>query len=542
MKNLKKITFLFLFLIISKFGFVQNQIDGTVRSVVELGLFKYCIIQQDGTNNYYKSSTYSSNIKLNQELKIDTIHRKDNRVVLIIPDVQEVVLGQKLGSSVNTYLMTKIGSELPICIDGTLFFTDTTHLRVFIDLVSNEYLLDDDDSEVRSLKLDSIQNLFPIFISYKNYFNAKYDYENGEFTEKEIEDMNKEDFINDDVIKSIFNEFKFIGVGDSIYYYHSIDEIISFHSEDEDAYKATKRISQLENAIDYDVFGINSEFFKNEGQYNVSSTKKKKNKPKGIASLPSNQYVNFQTIPKLTHFVEDCSRKRGLSFELWKSYIYYDNGDCKFGCNVNETFLGTNQKITINWGDGTTQVINNYNGNLNTTNTIVHEYLTAGNFNVTSILEFDVYGEHVEILDGFTPSDRITFNTNIVCAELNKEVYGWGGNGNWRLVAECWANSNFTGSWIGSKTESWERQNNGNYKKSRARIYTQVEGDFLDNNCVLREHAEDDKERSNDKDVSVREYNIHKRSKITNGDLKSSHFLKKGNNNLHLNLILNPCP
>lgn len=529
---------------VSKFGFSQNQIDGTVRSVIELGLFKYCIIQQDGTNNYYKSSTYSSNIFLNQELKIDTTYRKDNRVVLNIPDVSEIVLAQKLGSSVNTYLMTKIGSELPNCIDGTLFFTDTTQLRIFIELVSNEYLTLDDDSETRSLKLDSIQNLFPNFISYKNYFINKYDYENGEFTEKEIEDMNKEDFINDDVIKSIFNEFKFIGVGDSIYYYHSVDEVISFLSEDELAYVATKRISQLENAIEYDVFGVNSEFFKNEGQYNVSSTKKKRRNSKGIASLPSNQYVLFQTIPVLTHFVEDCSRKRGLSFELWTAYTYYNNDECEYGCNINEKYEGNNQKLTIDWGDGTTQIINNYNGNDPNTPLIVHEYLTAGVFNVETILEFeDIYnGEHVVILDGTTPSTLVTFNTNVVCAELNKEVYGWGGNPNWKLYAECWANSNFTGSWIGSKTEAWERQNNGNLKKSRARIYTQIEGDFLDFNCVVREHAEDDKERSNDKEISVREYNIHKRSKISNGDTKSSHFLKKGNNNIHLNLVLNPCP
>lgn len=515
---------------ISKFGFSQNQIDGTVRSVIELGLFKYCIIQQDGTNNYYKSSTYSSNIFLNQELKIDTTYRKDNRVVLNIPDVNEIVLAQKLGSSVNTYLMTKIGSELPNCIDGTLFFTDTTQLRIFIELVSNEYLTLDDDSETRSLKLDSIQNLFPNFISYKNYFINKYDYENGEFTEKEIEDMNKEDFINDDVLKSIFNEFKFIGVGDSIYYYHSIDEVISFHSEDDTAYVNTKRISQLENAIEYDVFGANSEFFKNEGQYNVMSEKKKKrNRTKGMIKYPYDLITSFRTAPLMYGYIENCSRKRGLAVQLFISIS---------GTGESE-HTPTNSKLTINWGDGTSVIVLGYSGEI-----IIHEYASDNVFFPTTNYEFTYLGEPLNVVDGSgTPlGEEIIFNTIEQCTELNKEVFGWGGNGNWRLVAECWANSNIFGSWIGSKTISYEKQNNGSYKKSRARIYTQIEGDFYDSYCFFKEHADDDKEHSNDKEISVREHVSNRFSTITNGDLKSSHFLVKGNNNLQLNLVLNPCP
>lgn len=515
---------------VSKFGFSQNQIDGTVRSVIELGLFKYCIIQQDGTNNYYKSSTYSSNIFLNQELKIDTTYRKDNRVVLNIPDVNEIVLAQKLGSSINTYLMTKIGSELPNCIDGTLFFTDTTQLRIFIELVSNEYLTLDDDSETRSLKLDSIQNLFPNFISYKNYFINKYDYENGEFTEKEIEDMNKEDFINDDVLKSIFNEFKFIGVGDSIYYYHSIDEVISFNSEDDTAYVNTKRISQLENAIDYDVFGINSEFFKNDGQYNVSSTKKKKNKPKGTGTVSFSQSISFQTIVSQDDYIEDCSRKRGIVFELFlvNGTIYSD---------YNQPF---NSKITIDWKDGTIEEIYNYIPN--TSQKIIHEYQTPGVFFPTTLYEFEYFDEIVQIYDGNgTGGILIKFDTQTACAKLNKQEPGYEASGNWMLMAEIWANTTVFGSWLGSSSDAWEKQNNGSYKKSKARIYTQVEGNFLEDDCVIRKFEDDDKERSNDKSISVRESRIFQYLKIKNGDVKSRHFLKKGNVNIELNLVLNPC-
>jgi hypothetical protein len=141
---------------------------------------------------------------------------------------------------------------MPEIEGGILFFDDTTQMRNYA--LALDHLLEDTLLEMDEL-LDIVEQQFSGFVSYRTWFNETYDWLEGAFSTQEIIELSEREFVNDEVLKTILNEDRFVGIGEKVYYYHSRDVIIAVNKTNQ------LRIGQMEVIPDnYDVFGYGSMF------------------------------------------------------------------------------------------------------------------------------------------------------------------------------------------------------------------------------------------------------------------------------------------
>ena len=76
--------------------------------------------------------------------------------------------------------------------------------------------------------LDKLEHSIIGYNSYRTWFNNTYNWLDGEFTSSEIKYLSNLEFVNDEITKTLLNEDRFIGKGDTIYQYQAQNIVLKF--------------------------------------------------------------------------------------------------------------------------------------------------------------------------------------------------------------------------------------------------------------------------------------------------------------------------
>lgn len=488
---------------------------------MQFGQQNYYILNENGTEDYYKSSPYDVLLNINQSLQIKFTDRPDQMVEIVVPSVNEILLARKIETPAGG-ISPRLLYRLPKQAGDILYFESEAHLAEVQDLV-RDYLADGPDNDINiQNKLNQIEGKFDGFNSYRTYFEKKYNLSTGSFTELEIEKILKEDFINDDVLKTFFNSYRLIGIGEKVHYYHQTDLILSFPIGNTQALEYVKEICRIQDSQDYDVFAPESGMYELMDYLEVTSGKYEIPFPSKGAVWVSPEY-SYYSIPVQFHLPENCNPyKKGLAMELNK--VYHENTQAgSQSTPVNLTSAGAS--LTIDWGDGVTEVFNNYDGSVK-----YHTYSSTNiYFPVTTLTFVDLYGVTRQIQDGNnTGGNDMSFTTSLACTDIDKNLWGQKTSGVWKMSCEIWVNHNMFGHHVGAATHAWKNTSGNTWQQRNARIKVHVEGIFRNDACEQTETKSDSKDHNSDKNIQVQETKFWAKYKtVGNGDVKSHHELIK---------------
>ena len=434
-----------LFTSLSLFAFNQEIKDASVITEMHLGQQHYYILNETGTENFYKTSPNDLILNNNQFVQLRFNQRPDDMVEIIVPAFNEFLLARKIDVPVGG-ISPRLEFRLPKQVNDILFFESEKHIAEVHDLMTN-YLATAPIKDVNiQNKLNLIENKFSGFVSYRQWFENKYDIKNDGFTALEITKMEKEDFINDDILKTFFNSRRFLGIKDSIYYYHEEGVILRFQKDNAAALAFVTDVSLTQDNNGYDVFQTDFNF---QTQYTIEIISSKGGSllvpEKGITIVTP--ILSYQSIPNFVYFAGSCQPLvKGLYFDVLRVILApASSSDYDLG-SISTT-------LTIQWGDGNTTVTNNYTGQ-----TIYHTYPTSGIFHPLTTISFvDDNGYPVTLVDGtYSSGSPIEFNTSLTCSEDDKSLSGEVSSGNWKMTTEIWVNHNVFGHHIGAKTHAWK--------------------------------------------------------------------------------------
>lgn len=390
-------------------------------------------------------------------------------------------------------------------------------------------------------KLDEIeQNEYPSFTSFRTHFDQKYNLMNGVFSESEIETMENADFINDEIHKTFFNSYRFMGVGDKIYYFHDINMTLVIDMSDTETLALLESVSRTQDNEGYDVLSSNASIFelRKAGKIKIKSPNHKTyptHDGKGIGIVSGE--LQYQTIPDFGGFPCDPYKKQLAVPELYESYV--DSSDPTN--SYYESYWGQAPvQLTITWGDGSSdQVIDNYNGEY-----IIHHYpvgVQATYYPTTEMKFMNSAGTITSVFDGNnTPvGHHIEFETFIGCTNENKEQWSQSTSGNWKMTTKIWVYDNWLGHQVGSRTWSYKNQNGWGLK--RAAIKTEINGTFRDSGCIAQETKTGEKFRNSVKKVQKTKSKYWANYSLANGDITSYHTLNKNGTSIALPMTLIVC-
>lgn len=462
--------------------------------------------------------------------------------------------------------------DLPVLENEILFFRDTTHLYKFSEQFDE---LDDELTEELELDdlLDALESLYNGFYSFRTYLNDKYkivDYdEEDEFdefgmTDEEFLAFEEEDFIADLVYRALFNSNRLIGIGERVYYYHSINQSVNTRKND---YEAINILVDISNERIDDIFETEHNIFTyNRFNFDINEAR--------IAFLKGNSddLDSSDIFPKGSFIINGLKK-------------YYSNPiiENSAGCNVYEKSLRVrvsldtfniaenswenwpvlvnlnnkqNSVLSINWGDGSSLIITEYKGEK-----IFHTYPDdSTKYNITTTLTWDepvsnLGNVQVTLFDGGYPPYSSNADHKVLEVSFSKpacpyrrELQAWRHTEefHYRLRTKLWFGNIWYGRRIGSYSHCYRKNNKNKWKRVKADfIRTEVEGRLRNEECNYRyKKKKDEKERNNKKKVQkTKSWYISSGSmRVSNGDVKSKHRLEIGSVTLQRNMVLNPCP
>jgi hypothetical protein len=536
-------------MLLSGYSYTYAQTPAEVASKVEVGTQSVYFVKETGTEEYYKTVVTSENTLVNgQPLEINQTTRPDSMVMVTILGSSSTVLAKKVKRN-KTSLMAILDAHLPINTDGILYFENKKHLAEVYNLLSMIIAATrGNDGTMKVIR--NFNDKFPNYTSFTEYYEGKYDFVNVGYTSQQVETIEKEDFINDEILKTFVNGFRFIGIGDSIYYSHQEDVGIAIHKSKLSLHRALlESISVAETNGGYDVFDHSKFIYQSLDFTYISKNKQKiRPNPKGLYIVYTfNGKVVYQSEPFLTQAPESCNQFKKairikLTYEVESStgtgppafdYVYV-NTPADF-----DLFGVTNTQLTINWNDGTpVEIINDYRG----TN-IFHTYSSEGNYNPSTVYKFVRNGVLVTLYDGIQSQSntQINFNINGVCGNSDISKYQSFESGVWRMDCKIWVNNNWLGSFVGSYTHAWKYASGG-WRRRIANIYTNVTGKFRNDACVLGE-TKSGSDTENQERVQITKSKIFSKYKyFGNSEVYSEHWLSKNGTYISGSLSLTPCP
>lgn len=536
---MKNTILLVLSLLCFSFGRTQT-INVLVLGEVPLGNYSYYIVESGKT--YYKSTICSPHsIRVNSEISIDL---QSNGLYNYFNANDEEVYFQPLEDGDNKLIPDEIKWILPEMRDDILFFESESHLFDFQDKVNN--YLSDFSGAIQEVQMNKIMSNFRGFYSFNQYVVDNFDFVDREFTEQDIEELRNIDFVNDPVLKNLLNSHRVLGIGSEVHAWHSTDLIISLAEENLPSFK--KHLYTTLDDAKVDPWNPMNELFRSDAIEYSSEKNTKKSKLKNILILDGfGENLRYQTIPTPVHIVESCNKfKKAIIMELFEETTEIVNNVPQSDYHA---FSGT-ITLDIDWGDGTSQVVNNYYSGTQ----IEHTYPSEGHFYPTVKTMFtSANGLACYIYDGtnaptagmgMMPSmpAPIDFATDQACSVSDKSYYNSKTVGSYRLEAKIWVNHNFFGHHIGSYTHSWKKKNNGKWVRKIANIYTNVYGTFRNDECVITEtKSGSDTENQERVRVTVNKMNRKYRA-AGNNSIYSEHHMSKDGTYIELTLTLTPCP
>lgn len=511
----------------------QIQKSGTVMGVIQIGDLEYSIINEDNTNNIYKTSIHG----------IDQLHEQE-AVKLSFASSTNFDNCEVIGESNTEYIYAKLRPEdltipnylslnAPTQINDILYFDNKEHLEKYEDYMV-DYCKEHPLTSTNEL-LDEIEASFNSFTSYRTFFNKKHNFLNGEFRPQQLLDIIKEDCINDEFLKTLFNNQKLIGVGDDVYFYSATGELVTVPKTSETGIEFLQNISTKQEE-DYSAFQatdywLHALFYK--GQVIKDNT------PMNVKGY---HYINEEDEHGyFERYVSDVTLNSSCN-PLYKSIqvpVYYEIHDST-GFDINYIDLNqANTTLSINWGDGSPQeTISNYAGQ-----DINHTYSTQSSFYPSTSITFDSPDGTITIEDG-TNGD-LKFDTEIACTNADAEEAEnfLGPNPNFMMTCVVWVNNGNTFNRIGSKTLGMLKNPNGTWSPGFfSTVNAQVNGAFRDNNCNSHQTVTGTNTKHNDNFVQEQKTKLARnRSTVGTNDVFSHHNVVYGPINLNHQLSLNPC-
>lgn len=511
----------------------QTQKSGTVLGVIQYGDLEYSIINEDNTNNLYKTSVHGVDQLNEQEpvtLSFTSSTNFDNCEVIGESNTENIYA--KLYTedlSIPSYLF----SNAPKQINDILYFDNKDHLEKYEELMV-DYCNEHPFTSTNTL-LDEIEASFNSFTSYRTFFNNKHNMLSGEFDPKQLLEIIKEDCINDEFLKTLFNSQKLIGVGDDVYFYSATGELVTVPKTSENGINFLKNISAKQEK-DYTNF-ITTDYWLHALFYKGHVIKD--NEPMNVKGyhytdeMDENGY--YERYATKISLVSSCDpQHKQISVPV--DYEIYDTNGFSFNyVDLNQS----NTTLVINWGDNSPlEVITNYAGQY-----VSHAYTGQDNYYPKTTITFDTPEGTITIEDGL--NDELKFNTLLACtnADAEKAENYIGSNPNFMMTCIVWVNNGNTFNRIGSKTLGMLKNPNGTWSPG---FFTTVNatfnGAFRDSNCNSHQTVTGTNTKHNDNFVQEKKTKFAKhRSSVGTNDVFSHHNVVFAFINLNHQLSLNPC-
>jgi len=513
----------------------QSQVlkSGTVLGVIQLGSIEYSIINEDNTDNIYKSAAHS----------IGQLHESES-VYLAFSSSSITDNCEVKGSNTERIYATKVTGEqtipsyittiAPTLVNDILYFDDKEHLEKFEDMMANyvkEYPLIDSDT-----LLNQIERMFAGFTSYRTHFENKHNLGRGEFTADQILQILNEDNIKDIYLKTLFNGQKLIGIGDSVYFYAAHGQIATVAKTNNSGIQLLKNLHDIQarNRTIFDLDNHWLEIIFNKGSVYIDNEIKELRGTHYVVPEDTNGYYErYVSEPTLKSECDPLKKSIRVSVkhEIYNSSIH----------DVNSVILSNSSAtLTINWGDGTAvQTVNNYTGE-----NILHTYGTASSFHPITTITFNSPNGIITITDGSTGD--LTFNTTISCttADHEKSANYIGSNPNFMMTCVVWVNNGNTFNRLGGQTMGFLRNPNGTWSLGYFSIInTQIQGVFRNENCNAAQTVNGTNTKYGNNFVQEKKTKwARSRSTVGTGDVWSAHNMTFGSVlNMYHQLYINPC-
>lgn len=532
-----------------------------VESKVNFGDLFYYYLKGIQSDQLFKTSVfYTDEFIVGQELELvekSILGEYD----IVSPLTERPGIAKKIGNIDNTYSILINRLDLPRFKNEILFFRDTTHLYEFHQQINGFDTLITDFDEL----LDELELYFDGYYSFRKHLNDKYqivEYQEGDeddglgMTDDEFLAFEKEDFIADRVQRFIFNRNRLLGIGNTVYYFHQMNQIVSTNEINIDEVEILKSISLEE--ID-ELFESTSNLLTNNrfdfefnGTYTLSEYSLMDQIdndsfiPKGIFVSPNGQ-ERFESNFVIKEIVEHCNPfKKALRFYVEREYL-----DTTSTWTADSVLLNlankSNVVLTIDWGDGSSlQTVNNYN----TDQWIEHTYpdTITTYYPTTTLTWSEVFNGQpftVSLIDGQStgPDGKIIeIKIKDACGVASLANWRHSESSNWRLRSKIWFTQNFFGRHIGSYSESWVKNNN-KWKQQKSQIRTTINGHIRNENCNVVATKYGERNKSNAKKADrTKTWLFNGSYIISNGEITSSHRLEKGSVLINATMVLNPCP
>ncbi|MBK6527465.1 MAG: hypothetical protein IPG07_19070 [Crocinitomicaceae bacterium] len=129
----------------------QTTINGTVVAIIPMGNQSFSILNETGTENYFKTSPHPlGELQLQASIQIE-LHPNDKIGRVISPTLSEPLFCRRIQPNTPLDQLVAVLQYMPQEENDILFFEDTTHIRLFYDEIVELY-------EMTNKELDVILN------------------------------------------------------------------------------------------------------------------------------------------------------------------------------------------------------------------------------------------------------------------------------------------------------------------------------------------------------------------------------------------------
>ncbi|MGB0933989.1 MAG: hypothetical protein ACPGU5_06880 [Lishizhenia sp.] len=461
----------------------QNLITVDVLQELDYGGIHLYIMTDGQTNINYKSSASQTDIlDVGNSVELDLSVSTGDYPMYIDGSSSTLIARAVASSNSNSgFNMTNnILYNLPYQEGDILFFENTQHI---IDL--SELLYEQENADINSnpsLEDSSIvfafENEFPNFVSFREGMMITFvDQEVDGYDSDDMDAYYAYDHIHDNALKSFFNKYKLIGIGDSVYYYHNTNQIAHCHK---DSTSSVQILREAGNELKEDDIFFGNDLLL-DPNIEMNSDKYDVIKGKDIIYITSgSSHYSYSSIAYREIDNQNCNiLKQGFRYEINKSLI----DPAQQWLLDLSTY--SNQMI-IDWGDNSPlEIIDNYGGEI-----VYHTFPTENVYYAT--VKFTLYDNAFNIIQTLEFNDNSTtteldFNTFGACTILDDTEHTYKELGQWRLSSRLWVNHNIFGKHVGSYSHAWKYKN-GKWRRRKANITTTVDGNFYDDQCQFSEN------------------------------------------------------
>lgn len=508
--------------------FSQATHDATVMGVIPLGNLDYAVIIDNVSSEHYKTSVYNrGELAVNQTVDLEFTAEESTQVRVIANSLTANLYAERIVQNDTPGSNAVLQYVYPKLENGILFFESKEHISTVYDMCTDFTEYGDIDEQLDLLEAEYIG-----YVSFRTMIVNKYDWLHGRLTRQELDDLYAEDFIHDEIKKTLLNEHKMIGIGDSVYYFHDLGEIYRTHKENTSLLGLFEDIEREEEPLDpasptfQHILEIDLIDGETEGQ------------TRGAISVETNSedscwYVtrlNYATTPECDPFTK--------GFQIYIVEYFEPAG----GVRDSIMFYPGVLSLEVDWGDATlNETFSSYNYTF-----ISHSYLEFGEYQPqTTITFFDRYGNEQTIEDGadIEGGIPIEFQVESSCGKNDAVTSSSGYDGKYHVIGWTWINKNILGNHVGSATHLYESSDDGYFELVKGTLFTDIDAKFYNSLCNYKDSKYGDKLRKRRRKIQKTKTKLFPKYRFDeeNG-VKSKHWFVKSGYFKELNNLLSPCP